>query len=128
VLPLTIDDYLEDFETSESRHEFRTLLAKSAEPVFLRSRSIATDAGSAREAAELRRAAYENVGRYVVDHCDLLLALWDGQPGRGRGGTKEIIDYAIAQGRAVLRIWDGKCTILGRGAGFELSSPIDPND
>src|SRR5919206_71542 len=31
--------------------------------------------------------AYEVAGRHVVTRCDVLLALWNGQPGRGRGGT-----------------------------------------
>jgi tetratricopeptide (TPR) repeat protein len=41
-----------------------------------------------------RDAAYERVGRYVADHCEILIAIWDGQPARGRGGTAEIVAYA----------------------------------
>ena len=43
--------------------------------------------------------AYEAVGRYVVQHCDLLIAIWNGQPGNGRGGTAEIVQFAVEQGR-----------------------------
>lgn len=38
--------------------------------------------------------AYEVAGRHVVTRCDVLLALWNGQPGRGRGGTAATLLYA----------------------------------
>jgi CTP synthase (UTP-ammonia lyase) len=44
--------------------------------------------------AEARKKAYEIVGHHVVNHCDVLIALWDGRPSRGRGGTAEIVAYA----------------------------------
>ena len=34
------------------------------------------------------------VGRYVLDRCDVLVAVWDGQPARGRGGTADIVAMA----------------------------------
>ena len=43
---------------------------------------------------ETRAEAYEQVGRYIVDQCDVLIALWDGKPAAGRGGTAEIVQYA----------------------------------
>lgn len=49
-------------------------------------------------------AGFERAGRRVVDLCDVLIAVWDGQPSRGRGGTAEIVAYARAQGRAVRRV------------------------
>ena len=45
-----------------------------------------------------RAYGYENVGRFVVRHSDVLIALWDGQPAVGRGGTAEIIYYAATNG------------------------------
>jgi len=32
----------------------------------------------------------------VVDHCDVMIALWDGKPARGKGGTATIVSYAAA--------------------------------
>jgi fumarate reductase subunit D len=46
--------------------------------------------------------AYEAAGRFVVRHCDLLLAVWDGNPSNGRGGTAEIVHYAASSG---LPVW-----------------------
>lgn len=48
--------------------------------------------------------AYVMAGRATVAHCDLLIALWDGLPARGRGGTAEIVDLALLRGTPVLHI------------------------
>ena len=45
-----------------------------------------------------REQAYERAGRYVVDRCDAIIAVWDGEKSRGRGGTAEIVGYAQEQG------------------------------
>lgn len=42
--------------------------------------------------------AYEAAGRFVVRHCDLLIAVWDGKPSNGRGGTAEVVHYAATLG------------------------------
>jgi hypothetical protein len=115
VLPLALEDYLEDFATEESRKEFEELLSRCRKPVFLRTRRIQDDRHSPEAQAELRRDAYAEVGRYVVDHCDVLIAVWDGKPSRGRGGTAEIVLYAQEQGRPILRVWGEKFEVLNPG-------------
>src|ERR1035441_6670999 len=42
--------------------------------------------------------AYEGVGRFVVRHSDVMIAVWDGKAGNGRGGTAEIVRYAAGAG------------------------------
>lgn len=49
--------------------------------------------------------AYYAVGAYIADHCDRLLAVWDGEAGRGLGGTGDIVTYARSLGRPVTVIW-----------------------
>ncbi|MFF2008667.1 hypothetical protein ACFVWY_06270 [Streptomyces sp. NPDC058195] len=49
--------------------------------------------------------AYYAAGAYIADHCDRLLAVWDGQPARGLGGTGDIVTYARSLGRPVTIIW-----------------------
>lgn len=49
--------------------------------------------------------AYYAAGAYIVDHCDRLLAVWDGRPARGLGGTGDIVTYARSLGRPVTVIW-----------------------
>lgn len=85
-LPLPISDYLDDFGSPASKAEFLALVELA--------RSVDVVPGS----EPSRPAAYERVGRAVVDGCDVLLALWDGQPGAGRGGTAEIVHYARGRG------------------------------
>ncbi len=50
------------------------------------------------EADAYAEHAYEVTGRFVVRHCDLLIAVWDGKPGNGRGGTADIVHYATSVG------------------------------
>ena len=48
--------------------------------------------------------AYVMTGRATVAHCDVLIAVWDGLPPRGRGGTAEVVQMAITAGRPVVHI------------------------
>jgi len=86
-LPMDAEKYAEDFKTEESKKEFRCFLAR-ARPI---------DTWQAPEGLE-REEAYERAGRYVVDRCDAIIAVWDGEKSRGRGGTAEIVGYAQQQG------------------------------
>lgn len=115
VLPLTLEDYLEDFVTEESRREFEELLSRCNKPVVLRARRIWDETIDPDAQANLRFDAYANAGRYVADHCDLLIAVWDGKPSRGRGGTAEIVQYALRQNRPILRAWGDSFEVLNRG-------------
>ncbi|MEU7280538.1 hypothetical protein AB0A69_17395 [Streptomyces sp. NPDC045431] len=49
--------------------------------------------------------AYYAAGTYIADHCDRLLAVWDGRPARGLGGTGDIVRYARELGKPVTVIW-----------------------
>jgi hypothetical protein len=84
-LPLPVDDYLADFATAASREEFRDLLALADSTVAL-------------PAVPTREAAYEAAGRYVLEHCDVLIALWDGQNEQGQGGTSALAKEARQRG------------------------------
>ena len=49
-------------------------------------------------------SAYVQAGRATVAHSDLLIAVWDGLPARGRGGTAEIIEHALARGTPIVHV------------------------
>jgi hypothetical protein len=49
--------------------------------------------------------AYLKAGHRVVDNSDLLIAVWDGEPARGKGGTGDIVKYARSRGTKVIVIW-----------------------
>ena len=85
VLPLPVHEYLRDFPAEASKDEFTELLGRAA-------RVWQAPPGGSRE------EAYERAGRHMVDRADMIIALWDGQPPRGRGGTASIVSYARDQG------------------------------
>jgi hypothetical protein len=91
VLPMPPADYLTDFKPASSQDEFDALLAQA---------TTVTELDWTGE----RDRAYERAGRAIVDRSDVVLALWDGQAARGRGGTAEIVSYAQQQGVPVLRV------------------------
>ncbi len=94
VVPLPADDYLEDFDTAQSKGEFRTLLDQAAEVVEL-------------PATPTRDEAYEQVGLYLLDHCDVLIAVYDGKPAQGQGGTADIVQRALDRDMPVFHIKAG---------------------
>ena len=49
--------------------------------------------------------AYLAAGKRVVEACDVLMAVWDGAPAAGLGGTADVVDYAHACGREVVVVW-----------------------
>ena len=53
---------------------------------------------------ETQLDAYVMTGRATVAHCDILIAVWDGLPARGRGGTGEVVQLAITRGTAVIHL------------------------
>lgn len=84
-LPLSESEYMADFESTESKEEFLKLLGQADKVIVLPPDSP-------------RSQAYVAVGRYVLDHCDVLIALWDGWPAQGQGGAGEIVAEARQRG------------------------------
>lgn len=91
VLPLPIADYEQDFAEAGSRAEFRALLARA---------QVVEEVTAAGD----RDASYRAAGRRVVDLCDVLIAVWNGKPGRGVGGTADVVGYARELGRPLIII------------------------
>lgn len=50
-------------------------------------------------------AAYDAAGKWIVENCDELVAVWDGKPARGLGGTGDVVAYAKEFGRNVRVLW-----------------------
>lgn len=84
-LPFTQTDYETDFPATAP--EFRALLAQAAHKLEL-------DGGRGDD----ENRSYESVGRHVVRNSDLLIAIWNGRPAQGRGGTGDIVRFAIRSG------------------------------
>lgn len=90
-LPFGVQTYREDFE-GEAREQFNSLLAAARRTLILPGDDDA------------REDAYRSVGLLTASQCDILLAIWDGEPARGTGGTPEIVSDAVASGLPVVVI------------------------
>jgi hypothetical protein len=85
VLPMGVEQYEEDFGNEQSCREFRRLLRRAHEVVRI--------PGSVETGGD-RGGQYARAGAYLLVHAETLLALWDGRPPRGVGGTAMIVDWA----------------------------------
>ena len=92
LLPLRPVDYVLDFADAVSVQEFTDLVAVADEMEVIEG---------APSDDWTREAAYERAGHAVLDRCDVLLALWDGKPAQGRGGTAEMVFEANLIGKPV---------------------------
>jgi len=116
-LPFSQAEYEKDFPTRESVEEFRGLLSRAT------GRVLELD-GPTR--AEERSGAYESVGRSVLDRSEMLVAIWDGEPAKGAGGTGHIVE--IAQRKRTPILWihpkTGAVVLKLRGAETTLTGDV----
>lgn len=107
VLPFGRDHYAADFPEGPARAAYERLLTSSG-AVFELHESDPDEGG----------VAYERAGRVVLSQSDILVAVWDNGPVRGRGGAAQIVAEAVLQGIPVIQIdpsgghppsllWDG---------------------
>jgi hypothetical protein len=90
VLPLPVAEYEQGLTTNASRQELASLLAEASEVVTLPPSSTT-------------EAAFEAAGYWVLDHCDILFAIWDGLPAQASSGTGTIV--AAARQRGLPLVW-----------------------
>ena len=94
VLPLEKYDYSSDFETSDSKDEFQRLLSGADEVIELPTQAE-------------RDRAYEAAGDFICERADVLIAVWDGQDGQGRGGTATVVGRARELGLPIAWVHAG---------------------
>lgn len=90
-LPFVASVYAEDFSPEDWRKAER--LAASADGTLALADHRSGD-----------EAAYEGVGRLVLAQSDILIAIWDGESARGRGGTTHVVAEAVARHIPVIHI------------------------
>lgn len=92
MLPFEPHDYRQDFSPGDELETFERALAAADEVVALpgdRSDSI---------------AAYVLVGECLVEKADILIAIWDGEEGKGPGGTAHVVEMALQNSVPVIHI------------------------
>src|SRR5579864_2320270 len=56
--------------------------------------------------------AYLAAGLRVVDLSDVVIAIWNGLPAKGKGGTADIVEYALSRHKPLIHINPATQTVL----------------
>lgn len=100
-MPFAREEYAKDFEkTGGSIDEFNGLIARAKRDNALTIFELC----QARQTDDDEGVPYGNAGRVVVNQSDLLVAIWDGGKGRGKGGTVTTMKEAVGFSVPVLHI------------------------
>ncbi len=101
-LPMPKDEYERDFHEPATLARFRRLLAQA------NVRQLPLAAGNTLESIQSRGDArnrqYAQLGMFVSSHCQVLLALWDGNPSLATGGTAQVVAFHVHNVMPGLRI------------------------
>jgi hypothetical protein len=92
VQPTTDTQYRDSFTDPEARRGYDELYGQASHVEAL-------------EHTESTEQAHMDAGRVVVDRSSMLVAVWDGQPSRGYGGTADVVAYARQRGVPITVIW-----------------------
>ena len=92
VLPFDRDRYRAGMADDASRARFDALLSRATCSLEL--------PGGGDEDLD----AYVMAGRATVAHSDVIIAVWDGLPPRGRGGTGEVVGLAHERGTPIVHV------------------------
>lgn len=105
-LPLDVPEYMHDFTRISSKAEFVTQLEQADQIIDL-------------PAEETREASYLAAGLYVLDHSDVLIAIWDGKPALGPAGTGQIVAEARRRSKPIA--W-----VFAIRQNLDTGSPLSP--
>lgn len=92
LLPFERDEYRNDFSIGEELDEFERAVDDADEVVALPG-----------DRAD-ENGAYVLVGQSLVEAADVLVAIWDGEQGRGPGGTAHVVELALQSSVPVIHI------------------------
>jgi hypothetical protein len=115
IVPYRLDRYRRDFDTEASKREFARLLGLAAPVTILDGEAI--------EAVHGKSTGYAAAGAALADAADLVLAVWNGKPPAGPGGTAEVAARAADLGKPVL--WLAPDTLQTRLIAADAPSPLD---
>lgn len=85
------DGYEGTFENEKAREIYFSYLVKADDEIKLNFPSPTEE-------------AFYAAGKYIVDHCGILFAIWNGKAAKGLGGTGDIVEYAKMKEKAIIHI------------------------
>jgi hypothetical protein len=94
LLPMEQSDYERDFSSAESLSEFRAFLESAGQRIQLPP-AAGAESDSLEQGSASRDRQYAQLGVFISNHCQVLLALWDGKPSDAVGGTAQVVRYHL---------------------------------
>lgn len=85
------EGYEETFQTQADLETYRSLLSGSFSVVQL-------------PFSHPSEQAFWEAGKNIVEASDYMIAIWNGLPPRGLGGTADVVRYSLEQGKKVIHI------------------------
>lgn len=82
IIPFEEKAYLETFQTEAGKKKYLHLKSQAAHIVEINESPDSPE-------------KYVKAGKFIVEHCNMLLAIWDGCDSKRPGGTRHIIDLAL---------------------------------
>ncbi|HJP70070.1 MAG TPA: hypothetical protein VJ846_14335 [Sphingomicrobium sp.] len=92
LLPFEPSEYRKDFADGDELETFEQALAAADEIVALPGQRSDVE------------GAYLLVGTTLVRTADVLIAIWDGEPARGPGGTANVVELALKNSTPVIHL------------------------
>lgn len=83
--------YEDTFETSAAKQSYEHLLRRAVRIETLRY-------------GEPSEEAFLAAGQRMVDETSVIIAVWDGKPAKGVGGTGDVVAYAKSHGKRVIHV------------------------
>lgn len=113
ILPFGVDDYSSTMNSEDAKRMRK--LVDSCERKLILGDLQPSSYGDSDKLGEFRtNRRYETVGKMIVHQADLLIAVWNGLPSEGVGGTGDIVLHAVNEGVPV--VWidlaGAKCMIM----------------
>jgi hypothetical protein len=93
-MPLAETDYVQDFPEQSSREKFHHLVCRADRVVQLPNQPT-------------RAESYQAAAEYMLEICDVVLAVWDGLGGQGVGGTGCTVKRARQRGLPIAWVHAG---------------------
>lgn len=92
------DQFIEDFKPGPARERYQCLLGKCQVVHQLAFHERSDE-------------AYLVAGHKLVDYSQLLVAAWNGAAAAGKGGTGDVVAYALKAGKPVVHVHTEKLTV-----------------
>jgi hypothetical protein len=84
-------DYQKTFTDMTSLKTFESLIKTAKEVKIL-------------DYEKANEQAFFDAGKLMVDNSDMIIAVWDGKPAKGLGGTGDVVRYAIEMKKKIIHI------------------------